>query len=57
MSEISLERHVNELRTIPKEELLNVLESVDTKYLMHALWNKIERLENLEVDMKNLFTK
>lgn len=57
MSEISKDIHCNELRTLSEEELIKVLESVDTKILINAVWNKIERLEKLEADMKNLFTR
>lgn len=55
MSEISNNIHCNELRTLSEEELLMVLNSVETKTLIHALWNKIERLEKLEADMLGLF--
>lgn len=57
MSEISNNIHCNELRTLSEEELLKVLESVETKKLIHALWNKVEKLENLEADMQKLLNK
>lgn len=57
MSEISKDIHCNELRTLSEEELIKVLESVDTKKLILALWNKVEKLENLEADMQKLLNK
>lgn len=57
MSEISNNIHCNELRTLSEEELLKVLESVETKKLILALWNKVEKLENLEADMQKLLNK
>ena len=57
MSEISNNIHCNELRTMGKEELIYVLESVETKLLVEALWNKINRLEILEADMLGLLKK
>ncbi len=57
MSEISNNIHCNELRTMGKEELMYVLESVETKLLVEALWNKINRLEILEADMLGLLKK
>ena len=57
MSEISNNIHCNELRTMEKEELMYVLESVETKLLVEALWNKINRLEILEADMLGLLKK
>jgi hypothetical protein len=40
-----------------KDELMYVLESVETKLLVEALWNKINRLEILEADMLGLLRK
>ena len=57
MSEISNNIHCNELRTLSEEELIKVLESVETKKLILALWNKVEKLENLEADMQKLLNK
>lgn len=57
MSEISNNIHCNELRTMGKDELMYVLESVETKLLVEALWNKINRLEILEADMLGLLKK
>ena len=57
MSEISNNIHCNELRKMGKEELMYVLESVETKLLVEALWNKINRLEILEADMLGLLKK
>ena len=57
MSEISKNIHCNELRTMGKDELMCVLESVETKLLIEALWNKINRLEILESDMLGLLKK
>ena len=57
MSEISNNIHCNELRTMGKDELMYVLESVETKLLVEALWNKINRLEILEADMLGLLRK
>lgn len=57
MSEISKEIHCNELRTMSEEELLTVLETVDTRILFSAIWNEIERLQKLEKDMQELFNR
>ena len=57
MSEISNTIHCNELKTMDKNELLLVLDSVETRILIEALWNKINRLENLEADMQKLFIR
>ena len=57
MSEYGLERRVNELKDCSEEQLLEVLEKVDTKILFRAVWNEIERLQKLEKDMQELFTR
>ena len=57
MSEISNQIHCNELRTLTEEELLKVLETVETRILFSAVWNEIERLQKLEKDMQELFNR
>lgn len=57
MSEISNQIHCNELRTLTEEELLKVLETVETRILFRAVWNEIERLQKLEKDMQKLFDR
>ena len=57
MSEYGLERRVNELHDCTEEQLLEVLEKVDTRILFRAVWNEIERLQKLEADMQKLFNK
>lgn len=57
MSEISNQIHCNELRTLTEEELLKVLETVETRILFRAVWNEIERLQKLEKNMQKLFDR
>ena len=57
MSEYGLERRVNELHDCTEEQLLEVLEKVDTRILVRAVWNEIERLLKLEADMQILFDR
>ena len=57
MSEISNQIHCNELRNLTEEELLKVLETVETRILFRAVWNEIERLQKLEKDMQELFNR
>lgn len=57
MSEINLERNINNLRDCQEEELLAILEAVESKMLVTALFNKIDRLEKREADMLQLFQK
>lgn len=57
MSEIGMERRVNELKNCNDEELMQILGTVDPEILLAAVWNEIKRLKKLEADMKNLFTR
>ena len=55
MSEISRDVHCAELRGLSEDELVCVLETVDSNILIKALQNKINKLEQLEIDMLSLF--
>lgn len=57
MSEIGMERRVNELKNCNDEELMQILGTVDPEILLAAVWNEIKRLKKLEADMKNLFQR
>lgn len=55
MSEISLERHVNELKGCTEEELLQILSFVDVEILVKAVLNDIRGSHALIDDMRKLF--
>ena len=57
MGEISLERHVNELRGCTEEELLQILSFIDVEILVKAVVNDIRSSHALINDMKELFQR
>ena len=57
MSEISLERHVNELKGCSEEELLKILSYLDVEILVKAVLNDIRQSHALIDNMQNLFSK
>ena len=57
MSEIRHERISNELKNCSKEELMDVLDTLDVEILLSAVWKEIKRLKQLEADVKNIITR
>lgn len=57
MGEISLERHVNELKGCTEEELLQILSFVDVEILVKAVLNDIRQSHNLIDNMQSLFQR
>ena len=57
MSEISLERHVNELKGCTEEELLQILSFVDVELLIKAVLNDIRNSHELIDNMQSLFQR
>ena len=57
MSEISRDVHCTELKGLEEQELLEVLETVNSNILIKALQNKINKLEKRESDMLELFQR
>lgn len=56
MSENGFERLANELRTCKKEELLQVLGTVDVEILLEVVSNEIKRFKQLEENGKRIFS-
>ena len=54
MGEISLERHVNELKGCTEEELLQILSFIDSRILLKAVWNDVEKTHSLIDNMQEL---
>ncbi|MBR5596519.1 MAG: hypothetical protein IKW30_03835 [Lachnospiraceae bacterium] len=57
MGEISLERHVNELKGCTEEELLQILSFIDVEILVKAILNDIRQSHTLIDNMQSLFHK
>lgn len=57
MSEISLERHVNELKGCTEGELLQILSFLDVEILVKAVLNDIRQSHTLIENMQSLFQK
>lgn len=57
MGEISLERHVNELKGCTEEELLQILSFIDVEILVKAILNDIRQSHTLIDNMQSLFQK
>lgn len=57
MSEISLERHVNELKGCTEEELLEILSFLDVEILVKAVLNDIRQSHTLIDNMQSLFQR
>ena len=57
MSEISLQRHVNELKGCTEDELLQILSYVDVEILVKAVLNDIRQSHTLIDNMQNLFQR
>ena len=56
MSENGFERLANELRTCKKEELLQILGTVDVEILLEVVSNEIKRFKQLEENGKRIFS-
>ena len=57
MSEIGMERRINELKDCNEEEMMQILGSIDVEILLTAVWKEIKRLKQLENDMQNLIRR
>ena len=57
MGEISLERHVNELKGCTEEELLQILSFIDVEILVKAILNDIRQSHTLIDNMQSLFQR
>lgn len=57
MSEISLERHVNELKGCTEGELLQILSFLDVEILVKAVLNDIRQSHTLIDNMQSLFQR
>ena len=57
MGEISLERHVNELKGCTEEELLEILSFINVEILVKAVLNDIRQSHTLIDNMQSLFQR